>query len=102
MATPNPASHAVTALANAEADYNIPAGAKVLSVINRTGAAEVFLTTDGTAPTVAGDNQWYLPAAITQIDIPLDFSEPGETAKAAQTLKAISSSALSLWVEVSE
>lgn len=35
-----------------------------IEVVNRDGAAAIFFTTDGTAPTVNGDDCWVLPAAI--------------------------------------
>lgn len=36
-----------------------------VEVLNRNGAAEIYFTVDGTAPTVGGTNCYVLPAAIT-------------------------------------
>lgn len=35
-----------------------------VEVVNRDGAAELYFTTDGTAPTVGGNNTFVLPAAL--------------------------------------
>ena len=40
-------------------DFDAP----VVEVVNRDGAAEVWYTLDGSTPTVAGKNCYYLPAA---------------------------------------
>jgi hypothetical protein len=36
-----------------------------VEVINRDGAAEIYFTVDGAAPTVGGDNTHMIPAAIS-------------------------------------
>ena len=36
-----------------------------VEIINRSGTAEIYYTLDGTAPTVAGDDCYVVPAAIS-------------------------------------
>lgn len=41
-----------------------------VEVVNRDGAAAIFFTIDGDAPTVEGDNTHVLPAAISGVTVP--------------------------------
>jgi hypothetical protein len=40
-----------------------------VQVLNRGGANEIYWTTDGTAPTVGGDNCWVVPSQVGASDI---------------------------------
>jgi hypothetical protein len=56
-----------------------------VTVLNLTGTAEVYFTTDGTAPTVGGNACYVLPAVISALDV--DDATPGATS----VIKLISS-----------
>ncbi len=57
----------------------------LVEVVNVTGTAAVYFTTDGTtAPTVGGTNCYVLPAAICALKV------PDETPGATSTVKLIS------------
>lgn len=51
--------------------------ARRVEVLNRSGDAAVYFTTDGTAPTVGGDNTHVLPAAVSAVEV--DDETPGPT-----------------------
>lgn len=41
----------------------------VVEVLNRDGVAAIYFTTDGSTPTVAGDNTQVLPAAVGGVQV---------------------------------
>lgn len=101
MAGPNtPVSFSLAASSSAPATQTLTVAAQQLSIVNRTGAGEVFITIDGTPPTVGGTNQFFIPAAITELVIDVAQGEQGEKDLDYLILQAISGSALSLWVTV--
>lgn len=64
-----------------------------VGVMNRTGTAAVYFTTDGTAPTVGGANCYVLPAGAIGELVVVD-----ETAGTGGTVKLISASAQDITV----
>lgn len=102
MATANtPTAGALTAAAGvASVAFTVPPTVSLLTVFNRTGAGEVFITLDGSTPTVGGANQWFLPAIIGSVEIPvIEPNQSERAANATMTLYAISAAALSIWIE---
>lgn len=60
-----------------------------LTVVNRSGASEIYFTVDGvTVPTVAGDNTYVLPATIGSLTVQVPTST---TPTGGVTVKLISS-----------
>ncbi len=43
-----------------------------VEVMNETGTSPISFTTDGSVPTVAGNNTYYLPAAIGSVTVQPD------------------------------
>lgn len=96
MANANtPISFGLSGAATTPATAQIAAEHKVITVINRPNSPELWITVDGSAPAVAGPNQWYLPPGGT-LDIPL------QAVTGSTPLSAIGATAWSLWVEVDE
>lgn len=100
MAGPNtPISFPVTA------SLNTPVSAPALTIpaheiiIFNRSTGEVFITIDGATPTVAGVNQYYIPA-VTGASLMIDVvqGEQSENNFVYPILQAISAAALSLWV----
>ncbi len=89
----------VTTAANPVATVTIASTATprhTLTVTNRNGASEAYFTTDGSAPTLEGDNTYVVPAAVgATVTVP-DDRAPG----APVTVIAISASATKLTVTV--
>ncbi|MFC3736526.1 hypothetical protein [Paractinoplanes deccanensis] len=50
------------------ASFETPPKARV-GVINLSGAAEVYFTTDGSTPTVGGDGCHVLPAVVSALEV---------------------------------
>jgi hypothetical protein len=98
--TPN--AFAITAALATVGTFTFTALVETITVYNRTGTGEVFLTVDGSAPTVAGANQYYLPGVIgAAVSIPVSSPNQAENPTGSfPTLKAISAAALSLYVVV--
>jgi hypothetical protein len=67
----------VTLVANTVKTITLDADANRVNILNVDGAAAVYVTVDGTAPTVGGDGAWVLPAAIC--DLELEVTGPGNT-----------------------
>jgi hypothetical protein len=59
----------LTLVAATVATVNLPVNAGRVEVLNRDGAAEVYFTVNGTAPTVGGDDTHVLPAAISSVEV---------------------------------
>ncbi len=59
----------VTLVADTVATVSLNVNAGRVEVLNRTGAAEVYFTTDSSAPTVGGNNCHVLPAAISALEV---------------------------------
>lgn len=77
MANPNFASHG-TLVANTVATVTLNKGAGYVTVVNRSGSAEIYFTVAvGTntpvAPTVGGSDTYVLPAAIGSVRVPAAF-----------------------------
>ncbi len=60
----------VTLVADTVTPVQLHINAGRIEVLNRTGTAEVYFTTDNSAPTVGGDNCHVLPAAISALEVP--------------------------------
>lgn len=58
--------------------------ARTVTVVNRSGSAEIFFTVTGVAPTVNGDDCEILPATISSVTV-------SATAHGAPVVKLISS-----------
>lgn len=67
----------VTLTANTVKTVTLAVDANKVNICNVDGAAEVYVTVDGTTPTVGGDGAWVLPAAIG--DLELEVVGPGNT-----------------------
>lgn len=52
---------------------SLDAGYQSVEVLNRDGAAEVFVTVDGTEPTVEGEDCFALPATIGALEVPAEL-----------------------------
>lgn len=63
------ASEHVTLVADTVATVTLTTNAGSIEVVNRTGTAEVYFTTDETTPTVEGDDTHVLPAAICAVTV---------------------------------
>jgi hypothetical protein len=59
---------------------------ETVEVLNRSGGAEIYFRTDGTAPTVGGDDCEVLPASIGGVEVSVAPQE-------SLTVKLISSAA---------
>lgn len=58
-----------TLVANTLATVTLDRDFAKVEVLNRDGAAEIFFTVDGAAPTVEGDDCQVLPAAIGALEL---------------------------------
>ena len=97
MPGPNtPTSHNLTAAASTVGSWQLPTRPSLITVTNE-GTANAWVTVDGTAPTVNGDNEYFVPTGGYE-EIPI--TEIAGTA--AITIQGISTQALSLWVEVDQ
>lgn len=97
MAGPNtPTSHNLTAAASAVGSWLLPVRPSLITVTNE-GTANAWATTDGSTPTVNGDDQYFIPAGGYE-EIPItEIAGTGPI-----TIQAISPAALSLWIEVDQ
>jgi hypothetical protein len=59
----------LTLTANTVATVDFTINAVRVEVTSRDGIAEVYFTTDGTAPTVGGDNTHMLTATISALEV---------------------------------
>lgn len=75
----------VTLVASTVSTVNLTTNAGRIEVVNVDGAAAVYFTTDGSDPTVAGDDTHVLPAAVSGVEV------DDETAGTTSTVKLISS-----------
>lgn len=75
-------SEHLTLVADTVARVDLPANAGRIEVVNRDGAAEVYFTVNGAAPTVEGDDTFVLPAAIGSVEV----SRPRTTSAAVVKL----------------
>lgn len=64
----------ITLVANTVATVNLTTNAGTIEVVNRDGVAEVYFTTDGSTPTIAGDDTYMLVAAVGSVTVPDDTS----------------------------
>ncbi len=74
-----------TLVAATVATVNLTTNGSRIEVVNRSGTAEVYFTTDGSTPTVGGNDCHVLPAAIGAVEVADD------TAGANSVVKLISS-----------
>lgn len=96
-----PTSFAMSGSSTANSGTSISGPCQQLSIVNRSGAGEVFLSIDGvTVPTVGGANLWFIPAAVSELIINISQGEQGEKNLFTPYIQAISASPLSLWVQV--
>jgi hypothetical protein len=98
-----PVAWALSASANAVGTQVLEPDIHAITVVNRpTGTSEVFITLDGSTPTVGGNNQWYVPPGGI-VTIPVATAPQAELASQTPvTLQAISATALSIWIEVDQ
>lgn len=66
-----------TLVANTVKTITLAVDANKVNICNVDGASAVYVTVDGTTPTVGGDGSWVLPAAIG--DLELEVTGPGNT-----------------------
>lgn len=59
----------VTLTAGQVETVTLSVDANRVDVCNVDGAAEVYVTVDGTTPTVGGDGSWVLPAAVGSLEL---------------------------------
>ncbi len=59
----------VTLAANVVSTVTLGSDASKVEILNVTGTAEVYVTVDGSTPTVGGNGSWVLPAAIGSIEL---------------------------------
>lgn len=59
----------VTLSAGTVATITLGVIANQVEILNVDGAAEVYVTVDGSTPTVGGDGAWCLPAAIGSLEL---------------------------------
>lgn len=64
--------HAKALVANTVDTVTFAVDCVAVEVMNETGTAAISFTTDGTTPTVAGNNTYYLPAAVGAIQVEPD------------------------------
>ena len=88
------ATHSTLTAATVET-VTIDRNASTVRVMNRDGAAEIYYTLDGSAPTVGGATTYALPAAISSEDRPV----PSVTS-ATTVVKMISSGTPKFSVQV--
>lgn len=67
----------VTLTANTVKTITLSVDANRVNVCSVDGAAEVYVTVDGTTPTVGGNGAWILPAVIG--DLELEVTGAGNT-----------------------
>jgi hypothetical protein len=67
----------VTLTANTVMTITLDVDADKVNICNVSGDAEIYVTVDGTIPSVGGDGAWVLPAAIG--DLELEVSGSGNT-----------------------
>ncbi len=95
-------STAVTQQLTGATGSPIAATAAQLIVTNRTGV-EVFMTVDGTVPTVGGANTYCLPASVG-IQMVIVLPRPPDQDDAYKlpnvSLQAIGAAAWSIWLEM--
>jgi len=63
-------------VANVVTDVTFDYNASSVYVLNRSGAAEIYIRVDDVNPTVGGEDCEVIPAAIGWIEIPLPGNEP--------------------------
>jgi hypothetical protein len=59
----------VTLTADTVATVTLSVDADLVEILNVDGTAEVYVTVDGSVPTVGGDGAWVLPAAIGSLEL---------------------------------
>lgn len=59
----------VTLVANTVSTITLAVIANKVEIVNVDGASAVYVTVDGTTPTVGGDGAWVLPAAIGSLEL---------------------------------
>ncbi len=74
-----------TLVAATVATVNLTTNGSRIEVVNRSGTAEIYFTTDGSTPAVGGNDTHVLPAAIGAVEVADD------TAGANSVVKLISS-----------
>ncbi len=74
-----------TLVAATVSTVNLTTNGSRIEVVNLDGAAAVYFTTDGSTPTVAGNDCHVLPAAISAVEV------ADETAGTNSVVKLISS-----------
>ena len=66
-----------TLVASTVKTITLAVDANKVNICNVDGSAEVYITVDGTTPSIGGDGAWVLPAAIG--DLELEVTGPGNT-----------------------
>lgn len=86
-------SQAIAITGAAVTSVTLASGSGFVTIFNRAGTDEAFITSDGTVPTVAGASTYYLPKVIgASVVVPVP--------RAGGTLKVISTASQSLWLQV--
>jgi hypothetical protein len=71
IGTGDTAKHDVTLSAATVDTVTFTDDLSLVRIINQDGAAKIYVTVDGSAPTVGGAKTYMLPAAISVLEIPL-------------------------------
>lgn len=66
--------HAKALVAATVDTVTFAADCDAVEVMNETGTSPISFTTDGTAPTVGGNNTYYLPATICSVEVQPDVA----------------------------
>ena len=99
--TSDPVAHQIAAAANVVGSWTSPVTAVALILANE-GTAWAFVTVDGPAPTVGGDGQFAVgPGSSVTVRVASGQQTSLPTGYTGPVVQAISSAALTLYVEVS-
>ncbi len=99
-----PPQGGITASANVVGNLTLSSFSHAVTVTNRTGVGEVWVTLDGSTPQAGGagvnaNPAYLIPAAICSVVLPV-FQPPGaEAGGGTIPVKAFSTAALSVWVQ---
>lgn len=75
------AVHAKTLVAATADTVTLSRRANKVEVLSHDGAAAIYFTVDGSAPTVAGGNTYAVPVGVGGLEVDLDDSDPPTVVK---------------------
>lgn len=101
MPGPNtPTSHNLTAAVGVVGSWTCPVLGHLLTVTNE-GTAAAWVTVDGSTPSVNGDDEFFVPSGGFE-EIPVFEHSAAEGGNPPLVVQAVSSAALSLYIEVDQ